>query len=248
MATRVRAASRIRLIGRRPVLTATAVAALFLWPACASESGGPTGATSTTTNPNPTTSTPASTPVTGEVIEGRPLRRRGRRRRNELLLPLNDGRHDLTARAEYASVASFAELALQLMALGAPTTLVARCHRAALDEIDHAAVADALDGRLEEPFAPIPHLLGRRIGMRCRTRRAHLARLAVASYRDGWVNERSAAARLVERASAATDPEVRAALKRVAADEGRHADLAQDIVLWCFEMQPHSVGRALARA
>jgi len=161
---------------------------------------------------------------------------------------MDDGCHDLMARTEYASVASFAELALQLMALGAPATLVARCHRAALDEISHAAIADALVGRPQEPFAPVPHLLGRRIGRRCRTRGAQVARLALESYRDGWLNEGLAAKSLEVRAAAASDPGTRAALERIAADERGHADLGRDVVLWCFEVQPRSVGRALARA
>lgn len=239
MVTRAHAAGRIRRIGRRPVLTAAAVAALFLSPSCASSGNGSTGGTTTTT-----TAPPATTSV---IVEGRPLRRRGRRGRHEPLLPVDDGCHGLTARAEYASVASFGELALQLMALGAPTTLVARCHRAALDEIAHAATADVLDGRPQEPFASVPHLLGRRVGSRYRTRRAQLARLAVDSYRDGWVNERLAAARLEARAAAMTDRTKRAALEQVAKDEWRHADLARDVVLWCFDMQPRSVARALAK-
>lgn len=247
MAIRARSARLVHRIGRRPTLTAAAVAALFVAPACMSDGGGSTG-TTTTTTPSTTTSTPASTPVTSVVVEGRPLRRRWRRWRQELLIPPDDGRHGLTARIEYASVASFAELALQLMALGAPPTLVARCHRAALDEIGHAAIADALDGRPQERFAPIPHLLGRRIGGLSRTRRGQVARLAIDSYRDGWLTEGLAAARLERRAASTTDPEDRAALERVAADERGHADLARDVVLWCFGIQPRSVGRALARA
>lgn len=247
MATSARLPVHAPRIGRRSVLTAAAVAALFVAPAC-TPGGGSTGGTTTTTTPSATTSTPVTTGVTGTVIEGRPLRRRRRGRRHEFLIPSDDGRHDLTARAEYASVASFAELALQLMAVGAPSTLVARCHYAALDEIAHAATADELAGRPQEPFPPVPHLLGRRIGTRSRTRRAQVAKLALDSYRDGWLNEGLAAARLEMRAAAAADPQEQAALQGMAADERRHADLARDVVLWCFEMHPRSVGRALARA
>ena len=243
----IRAGFRWRLgwIRRTPILTTAALAALFVAPACSSVGGGSTSCT--TTAPSTTTSTPASTSAPVTVLEGRPLRRRGGRRWHDPLLPADDGRHDLTARAEYASVASFAELALKLMAFGAPPTLVARCHRAALDEIAHAATADALSGCSHESFAPVPHLLGRRIGSRCRTRRSHFAQLAVDSYHDGWLNEGVAAARLEERATATTDPVERATLQAVAADEREHADLARDIVLWCYEMEPRSVGRALAK-
>lgn len=149
---------------------------------------------------------------------------------------------------EYASVASFAELALQLIALGAPTELVMRCHRAGIDEIAHATVLDRLSGGERAGFGPIPHLLGRRIGGGRSTRRRRLARIAVESYRDGWLNEGASAADMEQRARTAGTPAERRAFERIAADERRHADLGRDVALWCFEEDPHCVGRALARA
>ncbi|MGI8809160.1 MAG: hypothetical protein ACR2KK_15240 [Acidimicrobiales bacterium] len=178
-------------------------------------------------------------------IPGRPLRRR---RRRGLLLPDADGGRDDEARMEYASVASFAELGLQLMALGAPAPLVARCHAAAIDEIEHAATLDRLAGRDAIPFGAIPHLFGRRLGGRTRSRRRHLARIAVESFRDGWLNEGASASDFEARARRAASAEERRALEQVAADERRHAELGRDVVLWCFEESPQSVGRALARA
>lgn len=148
---------------------------------------------------------------------------------------------------EYASVASFAELGLQLMALGAPTALVLRCHRAGLDEISHATVLDRLSGGERTGFGPIPHLLGRRIGGRLSTRRRRLARIALESYRDGWLNEGASAAEMEERARSASTPEERRAFERIAGDERRHADLGRDVVLWCFGEAPGGVGRVLAR-
>jgi len=160
---------------------------------------------------------------------------------------VGDDRRDDEALIEYASVASFAELGLQLMALGAPSALVARCHRAALDEIAHATILDRLAGRDGTPFGVIPHLLGRRIGGRARGRQRHLARIAVESYRDGWLNEGASASEFEARArQAGTSREIRA-LSRIAADERMHAELGRDVVLWCFEESPRSVGRALAR-
>ena len=148
---------------------------------------------------------------------------------------------------EYASVASFAELALQLMALGAPTALVLRCHRAGLDEITHATILDRLSGGEGTSFGPIPHLLGRRIGGRLSTRRGRLARIALESYRDGWLNEGASAVEMEERARSAGTPEERRAFERIAGDERRHADLGRDVVLWCFGEAPGGVGRMLAR-
>ncbi len=149
---------------------------------------------------------------------------------------------------EYAAVASFAELGLQLIALGAPTALILRCHRAGLDEIAHATVLDRMRGCERTGFGPIPHLLGRRIGGRPSTRRRRLARIAVESYRDGWLNEGASAAEMDERARSAATPEERRAFERIAADERRHADLGRDVVLWCFGEDQRGVGRMLARA
>lgn len=54
-------------------------------------------------------------------------------------------------RTERASVAAFARLTLDLLALGAPPTLVAAAQRDALDEVQHAeacfSIARAIDGR-----------------------------------------------------------------------------------------------------
>ncbi len=96
------------------------------------------------------------------------------------------------------------------------------------------------------PFGAIPQLFGRRIGGRAHRRRRHLARIAVESYRDGWLNEGASAADMEERARGAESPDERRAYERIAADERRHAELGRDIVLWCFEEDPQSVGRALA--
>jgi hypothetical protein len=143
-------------------------------------------------------------------------------------------------------VASFGELALRLMAVGAPVALIEACHRAALDEIRHARSADELAGRSRTRFGAIPELLGRRIGGRSRSRRRELQRIAIESYLDGWLNEGAAAERLRRRAEAAATPEEQAVLAAMADDEWGHAELAREIVLWCFEEEPQVVGRALA--
>jgi hypothetical protein len=150
------------------------------------------------------------------------------------------------ARAEYASVAAFGELALRLLAVGAPAELVAACHAAALDEIRHASVCEHLAGRASS-FGAIPGLVGHRLGGWRRSRRVQLRRLAVESFLDGWVNEGAAAAQLRDRAQAAAAAEDRELLRSMADDEQRHADLARAIVTWCFDEDPRGVGRALGQ-
>lgn len=237
---------------RRRALTAAAVAALFAAPGCsvfAEAVGRSSPPTTSSTVPfaggGGANCVSYSDGTMACSIPGRPLRRR---RRRGLLLPADDGAHNVEARIEYASVASFGELGLQLMALGAPTALVARCHRAAIDEIAHASALDRLAGGDGSRFGAIPHLLGRRIGSRFRGRKGLLARMAVTSYRDGWLNEGLSAADMEARAQRAGSAEERRALERIAAEERGHANLGRDVVLWCFEESPHAVGRALARA
>jgi hypothetical protein len=235
----------------RRALAAAAVTALFAAPGCsvfADAVGLRSPPTTAPTQQPPVDMGPScvtySDGTTACAIPGRPLRRR---RRRGLLLPAEDGTHDDEARIEYASVASFGELGLELMGLGAPTALVARCHRAAIDEIAHATTLDRLAGRDGSRFGPIPHLLGRRIGGRFRSRRRRLARIALTSYHDGWLNEGLSATDMASRAETAESADERAAFERIAAEERGHADLARDVVLWCFEESPRAVGRALAR-
>lgn len=229
-----------RLIRRRsrpPIASLAALAVLFTGAGCRSESS-PTPTSSTTSTSTSTT----VILVPGEIIEGRPLRRRRWRRRGPLL-PSGRSR-GIDSRQEYASVASFSELSLRLMAVGAPPALVSDCHRAALDEIRHA---ETVCGRGDETgFGPIPGLWARRVGGLPATRRRRLCRIAVESYLDGWRNESAAAERLRQRAEHEPDAARRSALTSIAADEDGHAELARRIVTWCFEEDPTGVGRALA--
>ena len=127
---------------------------------------------------------------------------------------------------EHASIASFARLALDLIALGAPAALVADAHRAALDEIEHAELAYGIAG----------HLLGRAVGPAPLhtpvSPAVTLASLARESFRDGCYGE-SVAVMLAHAAhDVTTDTTLRAAYARIAEDEQRHAELAYRIVAW----------------
>lgn len=133
------------------------------------------------------------------------------------------------ARAEHASIASFANLSLRLLALGAPPDLVADAHAAALDEIRHARLAfelaSAYAGTALQPV---------RFDDAARMSAAgDLASLAIETLLDGCINETVAAVEAETAGAAADDPAVAAALREIAADEARHAELAWRIVAWC---------------
>lgn len=137
-------------------------------------------------------------------------------------------------RTEHASVAAFARLTLDLMAVGAPPALVAASHQDGLDEVRHTelcfGLARRLDGRAAGP-ASFPE--ARRVPPLPRSRPLALAKLAVDSLVDGALNEGVSArslARLAERCEA--EP-IRVVLKQLAADEGRHAAHGWDVVEWC---------------
>lgn len=142
--------------------------------------------------------------------------------------------------AEHASVASFARFALQLMAVGAPSDLVALAQRAALDEVEHArlafAVASAYAGRQVGP-GPFPVAEG---GMA-----VTLAELAAATAAEGCINETLSTLRAHAELANTTDPAVRAVLTRIVADETRHAELAWRTVAWAIRTGGADVRRAV---
>jgi len=146
--------------------------------------------------------------------------------------------HD--AAMEHASVAAFAKLSLQLLALGAPPELIADTHRAALDEIAHArisyGIAAALSGVDREPGP---------IDMRDLSIEPDLVTLTRETFRDGCCAETIATCEARE-AAARTDCEtLRAAQERIADDEQRHAELAWRIVAWAVRRSP-TAAQALA--
>jgi hypothetical protein len=152
-------------------------------------------------------------------------------------------------RTEHASVAAFARLTLDLMALGAPPWLVAAANRDALDEVRHTelcfSLARAIDGKSESP-GPFPEAKAARTLARGRT--FALAGLAVDSLIDGALHE-GVSARVVARlARRCDDPSIRAVLKEIAADEGRHAAHGWDVVAWCLAEGGTPVAHTLAGA
>jgi hypothetical protein len=76
--------------------------------------------------------------------------------------------------------------------------------------------------------------------------RNDLVEVAVSTFVEGCIGETLSAALAHEQAAGATDPEVRAALELIAADEARHAELAWRTVAWAIRQGAH-VRDAIAR-
>jgi hypothetical protein len=156
----------------------------------------------------------------------------------------------LSAQMEHASVAAFAQLSLHLAALGAPSDLTERTHRAALDEVRHArrcyALASAYAGTPlgAGPIAALaqPTSGGDRAAI-------DLVRLAVGSLVDGALAEGIAADVARRAGDAARDPVVRQTFAMIAGDEERHAELAWSVLAWCLDRGGDDVRAAVeARA
>lgn len=143
--------------------------------------------------------------------------------------------------AEHASIAAFARATLELMAVGAPPSLLAAAQRAALDEIEHARLCFSLAGRyggaaVEPGPLPVPA-----------PRKASPAQLAADAFAEGCVGETIAALAAQRAARSVTEPAVRDALVRVADDEARHAALAWSTVAWALAQGGEAVAERLRR-
>jgi hypothetical protein len=134
---------------------------------------------------------------------------------------------------EHASIAAFARFALELLALGAPAALVEAATQAMSDETAHArlcfGLASRYAGRALGPSAlPIADALGS----------IELEHIVESVVLEGCIGESLAAEEAAQALEFATDPEVRAALTRIAADERRHAELAYRFLDWALEQRP----------
>lgn len=150
------------------------------------------------------------------------------------------------AQAECEAVVSFLRVADALMAAGAPVALVDAALSAAADEIGHALLcaarardqgSSAAAAHPVLPLVPVGPAAGGE---------AALIRLAMESLEDGLVNEGDAAAQ------AAADPRrgdcARAdrTLRRIAAEERRHASLGAAIAGWAARTGGDPVRDALS--
>jgi hypothetical protein len=131
--------------------------------------------------------------------------------------------------AEHASVASFARFALQLMALGAPSDLVARAVDAAADEVRHARFGFGVASMLaERPIGPGNIDMENAVGG---VTLEEALRLAV---REGMIGETLAALEAHVAAAMAEPPELKMELGVIAEEESRHAELAYAFGAWAL--------------
>jgi hypothetical protein len=147
------------------------------------------------------------------------------------------------ARYEHASVASFARLALELLAVGAPPELLRDAQQAMGDEIRHAercfALASAYAG---SPMGPGPLPFDGALP------RASLEEMAAAAVREGCIGETIAAIAAAEARDLARDPAVRAALDVIATDEAEHAAMSWRLCAWAYRTGGADVRAAIANA
>jgi hypothetical protein len=152
-------------------------------------------------------------------------------------------------RTEHASVAAFARMTLDLVALGAPPRLLAAAQQDAQDELRHTelcfSLARALDGKHASP-GPFPEIV--RAGNSWGSRPLALVQLAVTSLIDGALHEGLSARIVAKLAKRCELPAIREVLKEIAADEGRHAAHGWDVVEWCLREGGTPVASALRGA
>jgi hypothetical protein len=148
------------------------------------------------------------------------------------------------ARKEHASIAAFTRLSAQLLAVGAPPSLLEEAHRAALDEIQHAqmcfTLASMYGGRWNGPGAmPMEVMRG------LTADRATIAREALI---EGCLGEGMAAVVADVMLGATTDESVKSVWESITRDERHHAEFAWELVRWCIDTGDRAVTEALASA
>jgi hypothetical protein len=127
------------------------------------------------------------------------------------------------AHLESASVHAFVRLAEELRAHGAPPTLIERALEAARDEVRHAQVIAAL-ARLHDGLPSEPEVDALPV--------RSLEEIARENAVEGCVRETYGAIVGAYQAERAADLPLRAAMRRIAADESRHAALSHAVHAW----------------
>ncbi len=147
------------------------------------------------------------------------------------------------AQLEHASIASFSRFVLELLAVGAPASLVREAGQAMLDEVRHAELCFGLASRFGgATVGPAP------LSMEGALTARSLPEIAAAAAVEGCVGETIAALTATRQLARAIDPEVRGALERIASDEARHAELAFRFVRWALDTGGEATRSCVARA
>ncbi|HEX7602280.1 MAG TPA: hypothetical protein VF316_11770 [Polyangiaceae bacterium] len=135
---------------------------------------------------------------------------------------------------EYAAIASFLRVAEELSLAGAPTELVLATRAAAKDEARHAA--------LLEPFAEVTLP---RYRSHAPAEQKDLPTMVRETFVDACCAETLGAVAARDDAAHADDPELRAVLLLIAADEERHAELAWRTLAWLVREGGDAARRSL---
>lgn len=146
--------------------------------------------------------------------------------------------------SEHASVAAFGRFALELLAVGAPSGLVADAHRAALDEVQHARLClELASAYAGEAIVPGPFDFGRGLAVG-----ADLPAMSTRTFLHVCAGETLATVKAAEQLAVATDPAARTVLAMIVEDGVRHAELGFRTVAWALETGGEPVREALRDA
>lgn len=132
--------------------------------------------------------------------------------------------------SEHSSIASFAQVILELSSFGAPAELLQRTTSAMSDEVRHAKIMFSLAS-----LALDSHIQVSGIELSNVTEIRSRPDFIEATIRDGCENETKAAEELAEEATKYDCPELRSLFMAMSKDERRHAALAYDTVAWMKE-------------
>lgn len=138
------------------------------------------------------------------------------------------------AQQEHASIASFAQLSLELLRYGASAELVSQCQACLQDEIRHAKIAfrfaSHFAGKAIAPGPlPVPHQLQLSTSLQA---------LALTNLQEGCCNETLASLLMLERSDKIADPTLSRITAQIARDEQGHAQFAWRLNQWFLEQEP----------
>lgn len=145
-----------------------------------------------------------------------------------------------TGLREHASVAAFARFVLHLISLGSPPDLLLDAIQAMEDEVHHARLCFAIARQFaDESSAPGPMDLSGTFD-----EGNDPASILMAAILEGCFEETVSAVHAKVALERVTEPSIRTALTRIAADEERHAELAWRFVRWTLQTYPELTSTA----
>ena len=147
------------------------------------------------------------------------------------------------ARAEHSSIAGFLRFGLELMALGAPESLLMQAQRASMQEREHARACFEMAALYGVAAGPGPLDLGEAAPLA-----GSLEAFAEATVREGCVGETVAAWLARTLAEQSNDPRAATVLRKIADEEEEHAALAWASLRWAIDTGGDRVREAAARA